>query len=248
MGAERVSLPTPYYDDGQITLYHGDCCDILPHLPPVDLVLTDPPYGERQADWDDDKPPVEVWDLMMAVLLPGAALYYWGFWGHADWVLANARRVGLTPQSHITWWFQTGRPEKKSYREDTESAWYFSHGKPKTFNYEGDLEPYGDEANYARYGREGKHPGTVWIASRIFHNHPENVGHETQKPLSLISKMIRISSNEGEIVLDPFAGSCTTAVAAKELGRSCICIEKEERYLETAVRRLAQEVINFESR
>jgi site-specific DNA-methyltransferase (adenine-specific) len=238
-----MSLPKPYYDEGGITIFHGDCRTILPHLAPVDLVLTDPPYGENQATWDSRKPTDEVWDLMVSRMREGAALYYWGFWGHADWVLSNARRVGLTPQSQLTWWFQTGRPEKKSYREDTESAWYFSLGEPSTFNCQDDLEPYGDEANYARYGREGKHPGTVWIASRIFHNHPENVGHETQKPLTVISKIVRISSNESETILDPFMGSGTTLRAAKDLGRKAIGIEIEEKYCEIAAKRLAQEVL-----
>ena len=51
-----MSLPTPYYDEGGITIYHADCRDILPHLPKVDLVLTDPPYGNDVANWDNEFP------------------------------------------------------------------------------------------------------------------------------------------------------------------------------------------------
>ena len=235
----------PYYSHAGIQIFHGDCREILPSLEPVDLVLTDPPYGANQAVWDSAKPDSIIWDSLFAAMKDGAVLYYWGFWGDADWILPHAKRVGLTPQSQLTWWFQTGRPQVKAYREDCERAWYFSKGEPRTFNPEMDLEPYGDEANYERYGRDGKHPGTVWIASRILHNHPENVGHETQKPMTIISKIIRISSNEGEMVLDAFAGSGTTLRAAKDLGRKAIGIEIEERYCEIAAKRLSQEVFEF---
>ena len=233
-------LIKPYYEEPGITIYNADCRDVLPQLEPVDLVLTDPPYGEDQAIWDGDKPPEVIWDFFYHSLKEGGRLFYFGFWGHADWVLTNAKRVGLIPQSRIIWWFRTGRPEKLSFREDTEESWYFSKGEPSTFNPDEDLEPYEDEANYARYGRKGKHPGTVWIASRIFHNHPENFGHETQKPKTLLEKMIRISSNQGQTILDPFMGSGTTLRACKDLGRKAIGIEICEAYCKIAVERLKQ--------
>ena len=235
----------PYYQEDGITIYHGDCRDILPHLEPVDLVLTDPPYGENQAEWDKQKPPDVIWDLIVSAMNDGSCLYYWGFWGHADWILINAKRVGLFPQSQLTWWFRTGRPEKKAYREDTESCWYFSLGEPKIFNAEDYLEPYEDESNYKRYNRIGKHPGTVFIASRILHNHPENYNHPTQKPLSVIRKLVGISSDQNSTILDPFMGSGTTLVAAQQLGRSAIGIEIEERYCEIAIERLRQGVLGL---
>jgi len=234
--------PTPYYasPDGRVTLYCGDCLAVMPQLEAgsVDAVVTDPPYGIRVAEWDEDRPPNSTWDSIAALLADGGVLYWWGFWGHADWVLTQGRRVGLFPQSRIVWWFRTGRPEKSSYREDTEEAWYFSKGTPRAFNAERYLEPYEDEANYARYGREGKHPGTVWQASRIFHNHPENVGHPTQKPLSLITKMVDISTLPSALVLDPFMGSGTTGVACVKTGRRFIGIEIDEGYCRIAQKRI----------
>lgn len=206
-------------------------------------MIADAPYGEEQAPWDGDKPPNEVWDKLFLSIDIGGRLYYFGFWGHADWVLGNAKRVGFIAQSRVIWWFRTGRPEKLSFREDTEESWYFSKGEPSVFNPDEDLEPYEDETNYKRYGRNGKHPGTVWIASRILHNHPENFGHETQKPQRLIEKMIRISSNQGETILDPFMGSGTTLRAAKDLGRKAIGIEIEQKYCDIAIERLRQGVL-----
>lgn len=235
----------PYYERGGITIYHGDCREVLPTLEAgsVDLVLTDPPYGEHQAFWDTARPHPAVWKEFARLLVDGGRLYYWGFWGHAPYVIEQAKAVGLTPQSRIVWWFRTGRPQKWAYREDTEDAWYFSKGVPAYFDVSEDLEPYEDASNYKRYGRTGKHPGTVWLASRVLHNHPENVGHETQKPLSLITKMVRVSSAPQELILDPFMGSGTTLLAAQQLGRRAIGIEIEEKYAEIAARRLEQEVL-----
>lgn len=222
------------------TIVCGDCLDVMRDMPDgcMDLVVTDPPYGENQAKWDIDKPSIEIWDEMYRVLKEGGCLYYWGFWGHADWVLSNAKRVQLIPQSRIVWWFRTGRPEKKSFREDTENAWYFSKGEPRAFNAENYLEPYEDKANYRRYGRNGKHPGTVWIHSRVLHNHPGNVGHPTQKPEFLISKMVGISSQKGELIFDPFIGSGTTAVAALKLGRHFYGCDINPEYVKLANQRI----------
>lgn len=206
----------PYYEDKLVKIYKGDCRDILPHLDiKVDLALLDPPYGEGQAIWDNSKPPDDIWDILYQSIKDGGVLYYHGFWGHADWILSNGRRVGFYPKSQLTWWFKTGKPQKLSYREDTEKIWYFSKGEPVTFNSENYLEPYDDEANYERYSRKGKHPGTILIASRIKENYPENVGHPTQKPESIISRLIGISSNIGDLVLDPFLGSGTSCFCAK---------------------------------
>lgn len=236
----------PYYQEKGITIYNADCRDILLSVAnTADLIIADPPYGANQAEWDKAKPNVEIWDILSSTLKTGATLYYWGFWGDADWILSNGKRTGLTPLSRIVWWFRTGRPEKAAYREDTEQAIYFSKGEPLTFNPESDLEPYEDDSNYKRYNRTGKHPGCVWIASRVFHNHPENVGHETQKPLNIISKMIRISSNPNDTVIDPYMGSGTTLRAAKELNRQAIGVEINERYCELAANRLRQEVFRW---
>lgn len=213
----------------------------------VDAVITDPPYGAKQAAWDSEKPSVCLWDELYRLLKPGGVLYYWGFWGCAEWIICHAKRVGFVPQSRIVWWFRTGRPEKHSYREDTEDMYYFSKGEPEVFNAEEGLEPYEDASNYRRYERAGKHPGTVWIHSRIFHNHPENVGHPTQKPVSLIGKALRISTNEGQTVLDPYMGSGTTGVACMQTGRNFIGIEIDSHYFQIAERRIqdaaAQELL-----
>lgn len=70
--------------------------------------------------------------------------------------------------------------------------------------------------------------------------------HPTQKPLALMSWCIQLAGKDCQTILDPFAGSCTTGRAAKDLGRKCVCIEREERYCEIGARRMQQEVMSFD--
>jgi DNA modification methylase len=72
-----------------------------------------------------------------------------------------------------------------------------------------------------------------------------DLGHPTQKPLALMSWCISLAGDTAQTILDPFAGSCTTARAAKDLGRKCVCIEREERYCEIGAKRMAQEVFSL---
>lgn len=72
----------------------------------------------------------------------------------------------------------------------------------------------------------------------------ERCGHPTQKPLALMKWCIRLAG-EVKTILDPFAGSCTTGRAAKDLGRKCVCIEREERYCEIGAKRMQQEILDF---
>jgi DNA modification methylase len=69
--------------------------------------------------------------------------------------------------------------------------------------------------------------------------------HPTQKPLALMTWCISLAGDTAQTILDPFAGSCTTGRAAKDLGRKCVCIEREERYCEIGARRMSQEVFDL---
>jgi DNA modification methylase len=73
----------------------------------------------------------------------------------------------------------------------------------------------------------------------------DRTAHPTQKPLETVSRLVMLLTDPGDLVLDPFLGSGTTAVACKQLGRTCIGIEKSEAYLAMAIKRLQQEVMVF---
>jgi site-specific DNA-methyltransferase (adenine-specific) len=104
---------------------------------------------------------------------------------------------------------------------------YTENGKPKDWQRT-------DSGDY----RE-THPSNLWTNISVpFWSMPENTDHPTQKPEKLLAKIILASSNEGDLILDPFAGSGTTAVVAKKLNRRFVTIESDRKYCTLAVKRL----------
>lgn len=83
-----------------------------------------------------------------------------------------------------------------------------------------------------------KVPGNVWEIPRVRYRMPEYENHPTQKPIALLDRIVRASSNEGDIVLDPFSGTFTTSFVAKQLNRRSIGMEIQEEYVKVGLRRL----------
>lgn len=210
-----MSLPKPYYQDSAVTIYHGDCREILPLLPKVDLVLTDPPYGigasskrfvngtsKTQKDYYEDvcwdQSPIDKQTLALAVG-GGTNAIVWG----------GNYFEGLPPFRCFLVWDKT--IHGNSYA-DCEMAW-------TNFDAVARIKP----INMV----EGNKDGRV---------------HPTQKPLKLIKWCLGLAP-AAKTILDPFMGSGTTLRAAKDLGRKAIGIELEEKYCEIAAKRMAQEVL-----
>lgn len=206
-------LPKPYYDQDGITIYHADCREILPYLPKVDLVLTDPPYGiasiwkggfnpkhgwgkahtesELRNQWD--KPLDQSFARSLCFVAPKAIIWggnYYEFPASRGWLVWN-------------------KPERNFSLSEAELAWSNLDTVIRVFDC-----PRSDT------GRE----------------------HPTQKPLRLMKWSIN-RAGDVQSILDPFMGSGTTLVAAKQLHRRAIGIEIEERYCAIAVRRLGQGVL-----
>jgi len=93
----------------------------------------------------------------------------------------------------------------------------------------------------------GANPGDVWTFSHVHYSNPEREDHPTQKPEALIERIVRASSNENDVVLDPFVGSGTTARVAQALNRRYIGIDVTPAYIAMAERRLAQPFAGFDS-
>ena len=220
----------PYYDDGQITIYHGDCREILPTLGPVDLVLTDPPYGvvHRESHAGQlrnlDKAKVDtvnfdIPDIAQSLTnICNGSFYVWcGTEQVSFWRMAFVE-AGLSTRLCI-WEKANPSPMNGEYiwLSGLETC-VFAKASGATFN--------------------------VFCESPIWRSQPgRETDHPTEKPRWLMKKLVLASSNMGDIVLDPFMGSGTTLRAAKDLGRRAIGIEIEEKYCEVAVKRLAQEVL-----
>jgi DNA modification methylase len=215
-----MSLPKPYYDIDGITIYHGDCREILPHLPKVDLVLTDPPYGIKEnahrvasrtklaatidyGDFEWDSEPASDEEIS-ASMSAGNKIILWG---------GNYFKV---PPSRG--WLVWDKQNSGNFA-DCELAWTNLAMSVRIF----------------RHLWNGMIRGSERDVKRV---------HPTQKPIRLMEWCIN-KAGDVQTILDPFMGSGTTLVAAKQLHRKAIGIEIEERYCEIAVKRLGQGVLNL---
>jgi hypothetical protein len=226
---------TPYYEHGGIVIYHGDCREILP-LVRADVVVTDPPYGDADTHRGH---------LSSVVLRNGEpARQVLGFAGISEsecvalaesWCCAVRRWVVFTCE-----WKYCAALDRSGVLVRM-GIWRKPDGAPQ---FTGDRPGTGWEAVAIchRNGRKRWNGG----GRHAFWEYPKGqnqTGHPTGKPLGLFTDFVRDFSDAGEVVLDPFMGSGTTLVAAKQLGRKAIGIEIEERYCEIAAKRLQQEVL-----
>ena len=230
-----MSLPKPYYEEAGITIYHGDCREILPLLPKVDLVLTDPPYAHQHMDGGGF--------AAASRFYAGGALEglnnfelagYWNF-------LRDAAPMMIAFCSRDLIASYCGASESSGRKFDLH-VWLKTNAIPFTANtWKSDLE-------YICLTWDRK-PGWKQLAQHMHSKawvSPINSddSHPAAKPIPLLEKYIKVL--DAQTILDPFMGSGTTLVAAKQLGRRAIGIELEEKYCAIAVERLRQSVMQFD--
>jgi 16S rRNA G966 N2-methylase RsmD len=214
-----ASLPVPFYDRDGITIYHGDSLEILPLLGRFDLLLTDPPYG------------VEFAGKSTKYTKPSG-----GYLGGDSEIGPEVVRMALNQCDRGVVF--TGNKLLHDYPKPKDVGCVYCPGGAGT-------GPWGFICFHAVL-YYGKRPGGPKSPSSLSGNHiSEKNGHPCPKPIEWINWAMQMGSVEGELVVDPFGGSGTTARAAKDLGRRAIIIEKEEQYCEIAVARLAQDVLQF---
>ncbi len=214
----------PYYEQDGITLYHGDCRDVLRGIPPqsANMALTDPPYlvgykgrwgsrqgaiaGDAEASW---LAPVfvELW----RVLVRDALCFTFYGWPHADAFMTVWKLIGFKPISQIVcvknvWGLGYFT------RNQHECAYLLAKGKPP--------KP------------------TKAISDVLPRKRVRKAQHPNQKPIEPIARLVEAYTARSDCIIDPFAGSGTTLLAARMLGRRAIGIELEERYCEIAAERL----------
>ena len=206
----------PYYQDEWVTIYHGDCREILPQLPKVDLVLTDPPYGIGLDYGTFVDTPVNVRNLVVSVM---------------PLILESASRVALTcgvrqiawypPSTWILCWFNRAGTGM--------NPWGFTCWQP--------VLVYGKDPYLEN--RMGGRPDYIEGSEGA-----STKEHPCAKPIKFWKKLLaRVSVMSTDVVLDPFLGSGTTVEACKALNRKCIGIEIEEKYCEIAAKRCSQSVM-----
>jgi site-specific DNA-methyltransferase (adenine-specific) len=204
---------TPYYSEAGITIYHGDCREVLPDVWfGAGAVVTDPPYGHGEK-WSGgtwaanpiyelafkwDAKPIDA-DLLAMVVGAAPVAIVWG-----------GNYYSLPPSRC---WLSWAKTQTMDTMADFELAWTNLDRPSKQF-------------------RESRNPDG-------------RREHPTQKPLSLMRWCLGFCPSQG-FILDPFMGSGTTLRAAKDLNRTAIGIEIEERYCEIAAKRLSQGVLPME--
>lgn len=233
-----MGLPTPFYADDAVTIYHGDCREILPLLPSPDLVLTDPPYGvaertDRHAKGRDnpiggrhngqptitarDFPPVHGDDAPFdpahlltfdRVVLFGANYYAEQLPASPTWLVWD-KLDGLRTDKRIV-----GLDDNA----DVELAWSNVGGPARLVSH--------------------RWKGLIKASER-----KDQRVHPTQKPVALMAHIIAWLTEPGDLVVDPYMGAGSTLRAAKDHGRRSIGIEYEERYCQVAAERMAQGVL-----
>jgi site-specific DNA-methyltransferase (adenine-specific) len=209
----------PYYQHGGVTIWHGDCREILPRLDAVALCVTDPPYnvginyGEATNDRRTD---YEAWC--------------------ASWfkqVRAKSTATAIASGTvNVAMWCRIQEPD-----------WIIGWHKPAAMG----RSPVGfnNWEPVLFYGKAKANRGTDVVTAGILPDAAVQ-GHPCPKPERWAIGLVSLLSDASETVLDPFMGSGTTLVAAKRLCRKAIGIEVEERFCEMAANRLAQEVLPLE--
>lgn len=189
----------PYYEHGGIQIFHGDCREILPQLPPCDVCITDPPYPGYNYAWE-------------YIPLETLGLFYRGYY----------------------FW-----PAKVPFPLEYDAVHIWS----KCNVLVGDAEPYENIYEIGGSGFCGVfRQAVINCEMNAMMNGDVYLPHPTQKPIRLMKRLVRRTTGT---ILDPFCGSGTTLLAAKELDRQAIGIEIEEKYCEIAAKRLSQEVFQF---
>ena len=223
----------PYYTDESVTIYHGDCRDILPSIGKVDLVLTDPPfflpaahYQSRvkwQRTYGDLTPLIVYWEVMtralVAVLKTTGSMFVFCD-GDSYPPFYQAMYGAFDGLDCLVW-------DKANV------------GLGRIFRHQHELVLWG------RYTTSfGDCRGRL-ISDVLRHKATPSSerGHPVQKPAELLGALLEPTTSEKATVLDPFTGSGTTLEAAKKLGRKAIGIEIEEKYCEIAANRCRQMVL-----
>ncbi len=241
-------------------IIYADALEALKTLPDnsVDLIFADPPYNigknfnGKIEKWDTEESYLEwcyEWlDLCVQKLKPNGSFYVMTATQFMPYFDIHLRKK-LTILSRLVWSYDSsGVQAKKYYGSMYEPILFCVKDKNNyTFNTNDILVEAKTGAkrkliDYRKavptvYNSE-KVPGNVWKFSRVRYRMYEYENHTTKKTISLLERIIKASSNEGDLVLDPFSGTFTTCYVAKELNRNSIGIELQDEYVKIGLRRL----------
>ena len=227
------------------TIHQGDALALLSKLPAgsIDLVVTDPPFaidfraqrgnynrtGSRVLDGYREVPPDQYRDFTnrwmeeaFRVLSPAGSLYVFSGWNRLKEVLCGLDRAGFHTVNHLIWKFQFGVFTRRRY---VTSHYHI-------------LFAVKDPSDYT-FNKQDHYPEDVWVIPREYWKGRKKTA--TKLPRDLVSRILAYSSDPGDLVLDPFIGSGTVAVVAREMERHFLGFELSEEYCAFALERLREE-------
>jgi len=217
----------------------------------VDLIFADPPFniGIKYDNYDDSKSRGNYYEWSeqwiketFRILKPYGSLYIAIGDEFAAEINIILKKTGYHFRNWIIWYYTFGQNQKKKFNRSHTHILYFTKNKERfTFNADEIRVPSARQSLYndKRANPKGKIPDDVWQYSRVCGTFRERIGgHPCQMPEALLERIIKVSSKEGEIVLDPFGGTGTTAAVSRKLKRNYITIEISEKYFEVIEKRL----------
>lgn len=248
-------------------IYRADCLKFLEQVQnrTVNLAVIDPPYNMRKAYWDTFGSENDFFnftfrwiDALIPKLKNNGSLYIFNTPYNSSFILNHLVRRGLIFQNWITWDKRDGMGgARQRFSNGQETILFFTKGENHIFNYDDVRLPYDSTARIEHAKKKGiLKAGKRWfpnpkgkLCSEVWHitseRHKNKINgktpkmpHLTPKPLEMIERIVRASSRKGDLVLDCFVGSGTTAIAAKKLGRNFLCCDSDKTYVELARRNL----------
>lgn len=232
-------ISAKYTSSSLVTLSNGDCLKLLSTIPngEAQLIVTSPPYNigkkyEKKkllADYIDEQ---EKTITECARLLSQSGSICWQVGNHVDGqeifpidilLYPIFKKFGLKLRNRIVWHFEHGLHCSKRFSGRYETILWFTKSNDYTFNldavrvpqkYPGKKYFKGPKVGEYSCNPLGKNPGDLWIIPNVKHNHPEKTSHPCQFPIELIERLVLALTNPGDLVVDPYMGVGTTAVAA----------------------------------
>lgn len=252
-----------YFKSDDFVLFHDDSIELLKKLPEnsIDMIFADPPYnlsnggftvhaGKRvnvhKGDWDISQGVAEDFDFHVRwinecyrVLKPDGTIWISGTY-HSIYQCGYALQLlGLKILNDITWFKPNASPNLSGrYFTASHETLLWARKNPKgkhTFNYLDMKNGAWHETDFIK--KEGKQMRSVWAIGTPRPDEKKFGKHPTQKPMALLERIVIASSNEGDVILDPFTGSSTTGLAAAKYRRNFIGIDLDKNYLDLSAKR-----------
>jgi adenine-specific DNA-methyltransferase len=245
------------------TIYNGDCLDLLNRLPDgsVDLIVSSPPYNLGKEY--ESRQALAVYIAEQAKVLAecarvlshkGSIFWQVGSYSERGILIPLDVRffpvledLGLLPRNRIAWARSHGLHARNKFSARYETVLWFTKSDDYVWNLDAIRVPQkyqnkkawrGENKGALTCNPDGKNPGDIWVFRNVKHNHEEQTIHPCQFPEDMVARIVLVASEPGDVVLDPYMGSGTVAVVARDHGRHFVGAEFDPQYHAAALQRL----------